>query len=300
MTNLIQSMAVAGAITPPKWLAANTHYLVTMGSRAYGVARPDKSDHDLYGFAVPPKRMVFPFSDLTGAIYGFGTKPQTFDQFEQQGAAHDGAEYDFRVMSLVKYFHLTLGCNPDVLDSLFVPEDCVLHCTTMAQMVRDNRHLFLHRKGVWHAFRGYAKSQLHKLHSKKATGKRAEDVQREGFDRKFAYHGVRLLAEAEQLLTTGTLDLRKPQDLLLAIREDDGMPLEDILTWTEAKQNELEQAYESSQLPEKPDEEKVLRLLWDCLEQHFGKLEGLKPDTDLALATLRKIQSTLDSSGLFV
>ena len=39
-------------------------------------------------------------------------------------------------------------------------------------------------------------------------GKRYEKVKKDGGDLKFCYHLVRLLGECEQILMTGTLDLR--------------------------------------------------------------------------------------------
>lgn len=299
MANLLQTLVDAGVATPPKWLASNTHYLVVMGSRAYGVARPDKSDYDLVGFALPPKHVIFPH--LTGAIPGFGTKPPGFEQYLQGDVKHADREYDLRVMSIVKYFNLSLGCNPDVLDSVFVPEDCVLHSTRIGEMVRERRGLFLNKGDIWRAFKGYSASQMHKLETKTSEGKRAADVAREGFDRKFAYHGVRLLLEAEQLLTTGTMDFRHNQQLLADIRRDGaegGMSLQDVLRWVADKKNELQTAFENSQLPEKPQEVEVQQLLYDCLEEHFGSLEAVQPRPGRALATLQQIRALMDESGL--
>jgi hypothetical protein len=55
--------------------------------------------------------------------------------------------------------------NPNMIDSLFTPHDCVRHITKIGQMVRDSRKLFLH-KGSWHKFRGYSYSNLAKLSTK--------------------------------------------------------------------------------------------------------------------------------------
>ena len=73
-------------------------------------------------------------------------------------------------------------------------------------MVRDNRRLFL-SKEAWKKFRGYAQAQLKKMNDKQPEGKRKEIVDRYGFDVKFAYHIIRLMDEAEQILLDGDLDL---------------------------------------------------------------------------------------------
>lgn len=281
---ILQQLIDKGLITPPKWLMSNTHYLVVMGSRAYGV-NTDKSDFDIYGFAVPPKRLIWP-----AGVPGFGSKPPGFDQYIQTHVRMDTDEFDFRIMSIVKYFDLCLKCNPDVIDSLFVPQSCVLHASPLAYMVRDQRHRFLNRKDVWRAYSGYAKSQLHKLDTKQPIGGRVEAFEREGFDRKFAYHGVRLLDEAEQILTTGTLDLRHAQSLLLDIRKDGGMPLTEILKWVASKENDLQAAYERCILPDQRPEVEILSLLYDCLEEAFGSVN--RPDK--AQIKLNAIRALLD------
>ena len=60
-----------------------------------------------------------------------------------------------------------------MIDSLFTPHECVLHITQVGTMVREARHLFLH-KGCWPKFKGYAYAQLHKMRGKKPIGKRLE------------------------------------------------------------------------------------------------------------------------------
>ena len=56
--------------------------------------------------------------------------------------------------------------NPNMIDSLFTPINCVLYSSKIADLVRDNRQLFLH-KGAWFKFKNYSFSQLHKMKNKK-------------------------------------------------------------------------------------------------------------------------------------
>lgn len=53
-----------------------------------------------------------------------------------------------------------------MIDSLFTPIRCVLYSSKIANYVRENRKLFLH-KGSWFKFKGYAFSTLCKLKNKK-------------------------------------------------------------------------------------------------------------------------------------
>jgi hypothetical protein len=74
-------------------------------------------------------------------------------------------EYDFAVYGVVKYFQLCMDNNPNMIDSLFVPRNCVLHSTEVGEMIRENRRMFLH-KGAWHKFKGYAYAQASKIRNK--------------------------------------------------------------------------------------------------------------------------------------
>ena len=161
MASRVQLMKQKGLIAPPKWLPQNVHYEVIMGSVAYAVSS-DTSDMDVYGFCIPPKEDVFPH--LRGEIPGFGRQIQRFEQYQQHKVIDKETrqEYDFTIYSIVKYFNLCMENNPNFVDSIFVPQRCVLCCSSIGQMLRDRRKLFLH-KGSYTKFRGYAYQQLSKL-----------------------------------------------------------------------------------------------------------------------------------------
>lgn len=277
MPSTIQKLTEKGLIRPPAWLPSNVMCEVIMGSVAYGVSS-DTSDMDVYGFCIPPKETVFPH--LAGEIEGFGRQKKRFGQYQQHHIdcpdelGGKGRQYDVSVYNIVKYFTLCMENNPNCLDSLFVPTECVLHITQVGTMVRENRRLFLH-KGCWQKFKGYAYSMLHKMESKDPTGKRKEIRKQFGFDVKFAYHVVRLLDECEQILTLGDLDLRRAREHMKAIRKGE-VPKEDIKRWFSDKEKQLEELYnrEDSPVPYSPDEPKIKQLLLDCLEHHYGNLAG--------------------------
>ena len=66
-----------------------------------------------------------------------------------------GRSHDLTIYSIVKFFQLAMENNPNIVDSLFTPATCVLHCTAVGTLVRERRRLFLH-KGCWPKFKGYA------------------------------------------------------------------------------------------------------------------------------------------------
>ncbi len=279
---------------PPKWLGPNTQYLTIMGSEAYGCSSGD-SDKDIYGFCIPKKEMIFPH--LGGEIPGFGKQIKRFDQYQEHHLEdkETGYQYDFQVFSIVKFFQLLMDNNPNIIDSLFTPDFCVLHITTLGQMVRDNRKMFLH-KGCFHKFRGYSFAQSKRMRNKNIPeGKRKEDVEKHGYSTKFAYHIIRLCLEAEQLLQFGDLDLQRDREILKSVRRGEWTE-EEILKWFSEKEKYLERLYESSSLPYGPDENKIKQLLLDCLEQHYGDLSSCVMVPDRATQALKEISSIVEKA----
>lgn len=295
---LLQTLRSAAVIHPPRWLVDNTAYLTVMGSQSYGVSG-DASDVDIYGFCVPPKDMVFPH--LAGEIAGFGTPGPRFEQWQQHHVRPpDGRDtsYDFQIFGIVRMFQLCMECNPNVIDSLFTPRRCVMHSTQVGEMVRDGRKLFLH-KAAWHRFRGYAYAQMGKIRARvnAENPARADSIARFGYDVKFAYHVVRLLDEAEQILVEGDLDLERNREQLKSIRRGE-WTLDAIGAHFDAKERALETAYANSTLPAAPDEARIKALLLACLETHFGSLAAAVRQDPSAERLARDIQDVLDRHGM--
>ena len=279
MSSTIERLTQQGHIRPPSWLPGNVRYETVMGSQAYGVA-VENSDWDMVGFCIPPKDMVFPH--LAGVIQGFGRQVQKFVCYQRHHVQVEERAYDLNCYNIVHYIHLCMQCNPNMVDSLFVPRECIVHSSKISEMVREKRHMFLH-KGAWPRYKGYAYSQLHKMKNKHPEGKR----------RKFAYHLVRLLSSVEQILAKGDIDLRWNREQLKAIRRGE-MTEYDIIKWAADKEHSLEKLYEASTLPWGPDQDAIKQLLLDCLEEHYGILEGcIVTDKGLVLA-LREIADIID------
>lgn len=295
LMSVILQLTKRERIRPPKWLPDNVMYETIMGSVAYAVSS-DTSDMDVYGFCIPPKDLVFPH--LVGEIPGFGRQIKRFEQYQEHhihdpdAMAGKGREYDLTIFSIVKYFQLCMENNPNMIDSLFTDITCVLHATKIANMVRDQRQIFLH-KGSWHTFKGYAYQQLHKMANKEPTGKRAELVAQYGYDVKFAYHVVRLISEVEQILTEGDLDLQRNREQLKSIRRGEWTE-QQIRDWFSQRERDLSTLYNESKLPHSPDEARIKRLLLECLEEHYGSLKDSVIQPDAATQALREVQAVLD------
>jgi predicted nucleotidyltransferase len=302
--SLVDKLTEKKAIAPPSHLKNTIQYETIMGSVAYGVSS-DVSDTDIYGFSIPPRRVIFPH--LAGEITGFGTQIPRFEQYQEHHVPDPNGKkdqddeirtYDLTIFNIVKFFQLLMENNPNMIDSIFTPQRCVLHCTSVGEMVRSHRRMFLH-KGAFHKFKGYAYSQLHKADIKtpRAGSKRAVDVEKHGFDVKFSYHVVRLIDECDQILNTHDLDLERSRETLKAIRRGE-WTLERVKEYFEEKERYLEQCYANSTLPHKPDEAAIKTLLLECLEAHYGSLKEAVVVPTQEKELLAQIKALCEKAGV--
>lgn len=254
-------------IDPPDFVPSSMCYETVTGSVAYGVAN-EKSDLDVKGFCVPPREVVFPH--LRGEIPMFGSQKQRFGQFQAHGLEWRGEDLDLTIHSIVRFFDLCMDNNPNHIETLFTPEDCIIKTGPVAQMVRDNRRMFLNKKS-YHAFKGFAWSQISKLKKRD----RSEDRLR-----KYGYHAVRLLDEAEGILSDRMLSIDDNVDKLTAVREGE-WSLDEVESYFDDKMKQLETLYdESDALPWGPPEEDLRELLLNCLEEVWGDLRECLPRED--------------------
>lgn len=292
MSSIIQRLTKSKIIRPPKFLPTSVQMEVVMGSVAYGVSN-DNSDTDIYGFCIPDRSNVFPH--IAGEIQGFGNQVQKFNQYQQHHVRDNNIEYDFTIYSIVKYFQLCMENNPNVIDSLFVPRRCIVYSTQVGELVRENRKMFLH-KGAWHKFKGYAYSQLHKAENSvpELGTKRREDYDKHGYSTKFAYHVVRLVSEVEMILAEGDLDLTRNREQLKSIRRGEWSK-EQIREFFIEKEKSLEDLYINSKLRHKPNEKAIKQLLLNCLEHHYGSLDGcVSVSEDEAIKKLKEIEGIIN------
>lgn len=295
---VLQELKEKGLINPPPFVLTNTMYITISGSISYGVAdtsvKNKPSDFDCVGFCIPPRDYLFPH--LRSEIIGFGTPGPTFGQFQKHhifdptANGGKGREYDFVIYNIVKLFQLCYENNPNCIDVLFTPIECVIHNTETGNLLRENRKLFLSKR-CFKKFKGFAYSQLHKMEEKNPEGNRKEIRDRFGFDVKYAYNLVRLLLEVEMILTEGDLDLQRNKEHLKAIRRGD-IKVEDIKKWFTEKELQLEKIHAESKLPEHPPEAKIKKLLLNCIEAHYGTIQGFE-EKDWAVMRLREIDKLI-------
>lgn len=139
-----------------KWIEDRIILKVYKGSHAYGTNHAN-SDVDIGGVCIPPK----PF------LYGF----YSFEQYESKnyinypGYKKTKLAADTVIYGLHKFVKLAVGCNPNIVETLYTDRTHILYCNRLGRMLIDNRHLFLTRRAR-HTFGGYAFSQLRRLTNK--------------------------------------------------------------------------------------------------------------------------------------
>jgi hypothetical protein len=201
-------------------------YRCVVGSQAYGLAR-EGSDRDVRGIYLPPASVHWSLGGVPGQI--------------------DAPEGDETYFELGKFLRLALKSNPNILECLYTP--VVEVATPLSRELLGMRDAFL-SKLAYQTYAGYALSQFKKVEA---------DLRTHGKIRwKHAMHLVRLLLEGITLMRDGRIDVRVSQhrDELLAIR-DGSTPWEAVDARRLELQAELDEAYVTTLLPDRPDYERV-------------------------------------------
>ncbi len=269
--------------------ATDTHYEAICGSLAYGASDGDSSDMDIHAITTPPIEMVFPH--LQNYIPDFDARPQNFENYQKHHIDAYEKNYDVAIYSIVRMFRLAADNNPNILDMLWVPDNCVTHIDGIGHHIRKNRRHFLH-KGSYHRFRGYAHQQFKRLQ----TSPRKDLIEKYGYDTKFAYHIVRLSLQAEQILETGDMDFSVNSAFLKEVRKGRFETVDALKEWYETKEKALDTLYHDSDrcnLQHSPDMAFLKNILLACLEQKYGSLDkvyqGVEVDAFRKLEAIKQI-----------
>lgn len=253
----------------PKWLK-DASYVTVSGSRSYGAEMPD-SDWDFVGWVVPPLTVVFPY--LEGDIPLYGSQKSLFKNLQlHELPSKMYGDVDLTIYSIAYYFDRTADGNPNLMDSLFVPDSAVLVCDNIGRMVRENKELFVSQR-MYTKFIGMAHSHMKKITSRTRKGKRKSVVEKYGYDVKDASHVVRVMLEISDFMLTGEADLTKNSHVIRNIRNGE-WSLDDVREFFDEIVGDLDSRKENGEfvVPENPQWDKVKQLLVNCLEEKFGNL----------------------------
>jgi len=210
--------------------AQHVIFRCVVGSRAYGLDGP-ASDTDRRGIYLPP-------ADLHWSLYGV---PEQLENADSQECYWE----------IQKFLDLALKANPNVLECLWTP--LVEHTTPLADELLRMREAFL-SKLVYQTYNGYVLGQFKKLE---------QDLRARGEVRwKHVMHLVRLLLSGIALLRDSIVVVRveEHRDRLVAIR-DGGVSWQEVDAWRLDLHRDLDAAYASTRLPERPDYQAANRFL---------------------------------------
>ena len=116
-------------------------YEYVRGSQAYGLAI-ETSDTDTAGVYLESIRTLL------------GTQPTSEEMI--QDAKHDNVWYGLR-----RYMQLLCISNPNMIESLYIPERCVLYEHPIMRMLKEKRNMFL-SKDLLKSLIGYSYTQIQK------------------------------------------------------------------------------------------------------------------------------------------
>lgn len=214
-----------------------------VGSTAYGLAGPD-SDVDRLGVYAAQ------FEELASLHPPCGRREGSLVSTDPDVTQHEA----------LKFCQLALGCNPTVLELLWL--ESYETQTRLGQELAIIRPSFLSQRAVRNAYLGYATQQFHKLELR-GDGSFSSTLRKR--TAKHARHMLRLLHQGLELYSTGRLTLRMvdPQryrDFGTRVASGD-------LALAQAELAAAEELFTrkrvTSPLPEQPDREVVTEWLYE-------------------------------------
>lgn len=157
-----------------------------VGSTAYGLARGD-SDRDYLGVYAAS------FAELASLRPPFGRREGSVVAKEPDITQHEA----------LKFAQLALGCNPTVLELMWLDEYEVKN--DLGAALVELRWAFLSQRDVHNAYLGYARQQFSRLNTRD-DGSFSSDLRKR--TAKHARHLLRLLDQGLELYSTGRLTLK--------------------------------------------------------------------------------------------
>jgi len=220
------------------------------GSTAYGLATED-SDVDRLGiYCVPTER-----------LFGLG-----FNMAKASRVLTDPD--DVQLHEIGKYIGLVLKGNPTVTELLFLAAYEV--CDPRIEPLIAMRSKLLGQRTIRNSYTGYAVAQAKRLAHRDAEGRKGFNSDLAKRTAKHGRHCFRLMLQAEQLLTEGTItvDVSAHRDELFAIGELAETDTEAFLARFEERRRELDAL--PSDLPDEPDAADAEAFLTDFRIANLG------------------------------
>ena len=247
-----------------------------------GCASKQSGDRDELGVCIEGIDKAMGFSPFENFVYRTATE-RTGNKDEPSRSG----DLDLTIYSLKKFLSLALGGNPTIVQLLFVPQEKCLIKDAIGSSLQDLAPKIIARSSG-KAFLGYLQAQRMRFYGERGGSHGAahsEDVEKFGYDTKYAMHMLRLGYQGVQLLSEGRVSfpVSSPErEYLLSVRRGEGKT-EEILGRTRELEERLRDLLDTSPLQAKPDREYVERwmlktyyMTWrslyhDDLGKHLGE-----------------------------
>jgi len=173
----------------PAFVTDDLIFMTIAGSNMYGTNTKD-SDVDMRGVCVPPMEVEL----------GFSRKFETIN-YENE---------DTEVHSRKKFMFLVCQNNPNIIELLYAPDDCIKVITPTWERLRERRDEFISAKCKF-TFSGYAHNQLNRLKGHRAWLREPPTHQptREEFGLKKAGSGAVKAIKGEDCFSLVTPEMRQ-------------------------------------------------------------------------------------------
>lgn len=231
------------------WISESIILLGPTGSRAYGTAT-EESDEDYKGIVIPP------------ISYHLGL--DSFSEYNNTGGKtykNTKDDVDITLTHLNKFVKDAIKGVPNNIEMLFLPINQYHLLSYEGEQLVKARRLFL-SKQIIKKFGGFANSQVKLLKLGRFGANRKDLVEKYGYDTKQFYHAARLLLSAIEILETCDYSTYRKNDIpfLLACRNGE-YSLEAAIEHLDYLEARLQEAYQTTTLPDEPDRELINRLL---------------------------------------
>lgn len=232
------------------------------GSQLHGAKLEGTDDTDWYGVYVEPKEKILGLDRNDHFVFTTGG---------ERGGNKPG-DTDVCLYGLNKWAQLAAKGNPSVLHFLFAPPEYE-HFVWARISLRREAFLATSHLG---SFLGYANAQMSRLLNQRGQKNvnRPFLEEEHGYDTKYAMHITRLLYEAEELMSTGTITLPRPErDLLISIRNGK-FKLHELTQLNNDLEIKVIKAAESSSLPAKVDRAEISEIVSDAYLRFWDYKKG--------------------------
>jgi predicted nucleotidyltransferase len=228
-------------------------HLFVGGSELHGAKVQGTDDLDIYGVYIEPPEMALGLDSLPHFVWS------TAGDDRRNGPNDVDVTFD----SLKKWAGLACKGNPTARHFLFAKNTLT---SDIWSAVVARPQIFVARNCV-KQFLGFADDQLKRMTGQKGRGKKGQrpEIETEfGYDAKAAMHTLRLLYECEELVSSGTITLPRPErDFLVRVRTG-SLSMEKVIAMAKELMAECEASEKNCVLPEGVDRFAVSMPVADC------------------------------------